>query len=91
MLAAGLTTEATFVETPSRHSHLLRLKDLTSTAGAATALSGQELPGVNLAWQRLLLGAANTAVDLTVGPNKHLAIMTTVSIIDNDDDNNLLT
>ena len=79
MLSAALTTEATFVKNSSRHRHLLRLKNLSSTPGTASALNSQDLPGVNLGWQRLLLGVANTAVYFTVEPNKHLAIITILS------------
>ena len=76
MLSAALTTEATFVKNSSRHRHFLRLKNLATTPGTASALLSQDLPGVNLGRQRLLLGVANTAVYLTVEPNKHLAITT---------------
>ena len=77
MLTAALTTEATFVKNSRRHRHFLSLKDPATTAGTATALACQELPGVNLGWQRLLLGVANTAVYFTVEPNKNLEITTT--------------
>ena len=62
------------MKSPRRHRHSLRFKDPAATAGTTPALASQDTPGVDRGGQGLLLGVANTAVDLTVGTNKHLAV-----------------